>query len=145
MSMKVLFLDIDGVLNNRETFKTKSLYQALEPDLIQRINTVVSATKCHIVISSSWRIAHSLDDLKQLLTSSGLLDVVIGVTPRLDKREQEICQWLLDNPEVKQYAIVDDDVEDLQNVIDYVVQTSIDTGILDQQVKQLINLLSTPL
>ena len=61
--MKVIFLDIDGVLNS-ETFSKDNhkVYLAtgeIKPDVdekaVQRLVTIIKETNAKIVLSSSWR------------------------------------------------------------------------------------------
>ena len=52
---KILFLDIDGVLNSKEWFKQfyedkHKTYDPLDPNLVKKLNSL----DCEVVISSSW-------------------------------------------------------------------------------------------
>ena len=51
---KVIFLDVDGVLNSSRT-----LYESisLEDDLILNLKEIVNKTKAKIILSSSWRLS----------------------------------------------------------------------------------------
>lgn len=52
--MKVLFLDIDGVLNGHE--KLESGYCGIRSDCVGRLNQILDAVPdCKLVISSAWR------------------------------------------------------------------------------------------
>ena len=48
--MKVLFLDVDGVLN-----RCGKSAQGLEEDKVALLKQIVAATGCRIVLSSTWR------------------------------------------------------------------------------------------
>ena len=61
--MNIIFLDIDGVLNNKDTFITqekcfvetgKELLE-IDPVMVKRLAQIVKRTNSQIVISSSWR------------------------------------------------------------------------------------------
>ena len=63
--IKVIFLDIDGVLNseksinkNLKKFGKEKGQHALMPDRshIKLLNHIIKETNCKIVLSSSWRI-----------------------------------------------------------------------------------------
>lgn len=143
--MKVLFLDIDGVLNSAKVLEEKGRHDAIDHDMVEQINRVTTTTGCSIVISSSWRWLWSLGELKAILRQHGLHDVVIGATqtkPRLERRDEEILAWLAQHPEVKQFAVVDDDSFDLTAVADRLVHTSFITGTLPEHADRLIELLS---
>lgn len=53
-SKKVLFLDIDGVLN-AHFFDVDAQSSHIKPKCVERLNRVLKATRCALVISSAWR------------------------------------------------------------------------------------------
>ena len=53
--MKVLFLDIDGVLNSCNTKAKVGFERAIEEDKIVLLEEIVERTKAEIVLISSWR------------------------------------------------------------------------------------------
>lgn len=58
--MKVIFLDIDGVLNSNDWYvKTRGVggYNGgdIDPECIELINDLIDATGAKIIMSSSWR------------------------------------------------------------------------------------------
>lgn len=113
--MKILFLDVDGVLNRCEEGP------GLEEDKLAMLQWIVEATGCQIVVSSSWRlIPESYERLMEVLNKRGI--PVRGVTPDKSRlksecstgpceRWEEITAWLEANPNVTQFAIVDDALE----------------------------------
>ena len=54
--MKVLFLDIDGVVNNKRTEKSFGGFMAIDPAMAALVQRIVRNTGCEIVLSSSWRL-----------------------------------------------------------------------------------------
>src|ERR1051325_1700541 len=54
ISMKVLFLDVDGVLNNASTIQRYAM--GIDPFLASLVRRVIVNTGCKIVLSSSWRL-----------------------------------------------------------------------------------------
>lgn len=105
--MKVLFLDIDGVVNKQESFdRTKNpgpypvdSYCAF---LVGRIQI---HTDCSVVLSSSWR--HSKEGIEKVKES---IVQIIDITPDMSGiRGDEVKAWLDKHPEVTKYAILDDD------------------------------------
>lgn len=86
--MKVLFLDIDGVLNGHE-FDDEAKSCNIRRECVKRLNRVVEATQCKIVISSAWRYmvhggAMTLTGFAYMLRTHGLLGItnIIGVTAK---------------------------------------------------------------
>lgn len=120
--MKVIFLDIDGVLGNRKSqnaaFNHKiyppgnAFLHAVDPDCVQRLRKLVEATGASIVISSTWR--RFMDEVQRAFDWCNWSDVpIIGRTGVMNSRGQEIAEWLKHNPEVTQYVILDDDSFDI--------------------------------
>jgi len=141
--MKVLFLDIDGVLNRYDMFAGRCSREIISDEMVARINRVVKETGCSVVVSSSWRLIMSLDELSLLLEEHGFLsEVIIDRTPHIDRRDNEILVWLRDHKDVTKFAVVDDEASDLTDVKDQLVRTSFDTGILDEHADQLIEMLT---
>lgn len=74
--MKVIFLDIDGVLNNNDYYERRSKglinnKHDIDELLISRVNDIVEATNAVIVVSSTWRLG-GLSKVNNELINSGL-------------------------------------------------------------------------
>lgn len=118
-SRLVLFLDFDGVLNSEASFrweirkKTAQVNNTLSPIACSNLQYVLD--KCpelKIVISSTWRLLHTMDELKAKLAEYGVdSSRVIDQTPNTFSRHRgrEIGMWLEDHPEVERFVVLDDD------------------------------------
>ena len=53
--MKVIFLDIDGVLNCRSSKSRCGCYIGIDNDKVKRLRQIVEATGAEIVLCSSWK------------------------------------------------------------------------------------------
>ena len=53
--MKVVFLDIDGVLNNTSTEETFEDYYFVEDEKVELLKQLVTRTNAKLVLSSTWR------------------------------------------------------------------------------------------
>jgi hypothetical protein len=113
--MKILFLDVDGVLNCASYFKTRKMprdYQPrdMDPYRVLLVHRICEKTGAKVVVSSSWRLSEeALGQVKQAVEPH-----YIGKTPRhdhFDDRHAEIREWLewKEHPEIERYAILDDD------------------------------------
>jgi HAD domain in Swiss Army Knife RNA repair proteins len=106
--MKVLFLDIDGVLNSEEYALSlgKGGMLGINPESVKILDRIIDETGAKIVISSSWR--GSSDLLADIRNTVG---EYIDITPRLSGiRGTEVREWLRNHHlEVSRYAILDDD------------------------------------
>ncbi len=155
--MKVLFLDIDGVLNSR-TYLLFCYNQGVLPDdkidpaAVARLNQITDATGAHIVVSSTWRLPYvwnkNVDKLVELLKKHGIKGDIIGATPdhkRSHGRGGEIQDWMnrckLDGIQIETFVILDDD-NDMGNLDKFLVQTKFSDGLLDVHVQAAIDILN---
>ena len=102
--MKVLFLDIDGVVNNKRTDKKFRNLMAIDPAMAALIQRIVQNTGCEIILSSSWRLfQNGRDEIERKVCKFA------DITPILHApRGHEIKVWLTLHPEIEHYAILDD-------------------------------------
>jgi hypothetical protein len=162
-SKPVLFLDIDGVLNSARWFE-KSISERggvnatdwakmLDPECCIRLRHVLLATRCDVVLSSSWRSAHGNDDVAAFIASRGCPISFIGATPEwrskhgsvvagYETRGAEIQAWLLaQNPERTGPIAIVDDCNDMGPLGNRLVRTDREVGLQDANVIRLIFLL----
>jgi len=71
--MKVVFLDIDGVLNQG--------FGDAHPSMVRNLNRVTRRAGACIVVHSSWRYLHRLEGLKTILKGWGVKGEVLDTTP----------------------------------------------------------------
>lgn len=114
--MKVIFLDIDGVLNSDEYLDKvkKSEIQGIERDIdvekVKLLKRAIDETGARVVLSSSWRYTRNARDLKELLANYGIR---VDSTPYIqDERGLEIKKWLSENQGVEDFIILDDEIFD---------------------------------
>ena len=169
---KVIFLDVDGVLNSSRT-----LYEdiSLEDDLISNLKELVDKTGAKIILSSSWRLStEAVATLMDRLDKFGL--AISGMTcdgvdlDWLEKYEfdatkkyldtkfdwdenrqikithdrgAEIFKWLHDHDDCV-YVILDDEIEDIKPYFSesVIVKTSYKTGLTKEDVKKAIQILN---
>lgn len=125
MKMKVIFLDIDGVLN------TNSDREILN-DKLKLLSELVSKTGADVVLSSSWRYGWNqpklnqpgtrIYRLKQLLKNNG---IVIKDTIGLDLTKSMQIKNYLNTNMISSYVVLDDEPIDIVNL----VQTNGDIGL----------------
>lgn len=78
---RIIFLDVDGVLNCRDTRERFQGVIGIEPARVKLLARIVAATGAEIVLSSSWRSTEShLTEVNRALYVEGLS--VLDVTPR---------------------------------------------------------------
>ena len=109
--VRIVFLDIDGVLRRKDA----PLYE-LEADLLGRFEHVVrSIPDLQIVISSTWREAFSLAEIREHFALS-VAPLIVGVTPTVAVRDEydrhrEVLAYLKKNHlgEDARWGAIDDD------------------------------------
>lgn len=131
--MKCLFLDVDGVLNSRNSTDFKNNLWPVDNYMVFLVGKIQLDTNCAIVISSSWR--HHPDGMRLLREK---FDNVIDKTPSFGGsklRGDEIQDWLDRHPEYRTYAILDDDTDMLQSQLPNFFQTTFETGLTENIAK----------
>jgi len=121
--MKVIFVDIDGVLVTREGYmqirRSKFAPVPFDKDAVKNLNELTDKTEAVIVVSSSWRQGRTVQNLKKLFKSEGVTGKVIDKTPMLhlsgDSRGAQIRDWLSNHSDVN-YVILDDNVFDMYGI-----------------------------
>jgi hypothetical protein len=159
MHKKILFLDIDGVLNSEQSAhywnergKENGGFSKRNPEFcplsVCNLKYVLKQIPdLQIVVSSTWRIGSTLQELKDTLSKHAGVDPerVIDTTPfdghfgRI--RGKEIQAWLDLNPTEK-FAIVDDD-SDMEHLMDHLIHTSWREGFMRSKAIAMIDFFNT--
>jgi len=146
--MKVIFLDIDGVLNEDITpTRTKSRVIFIDQEKLLRLKRIVDATGAKIVLSSTWR--YDRDDtryngdfleLREAFYNAGLdfydytPEDALGI-----RRGMEIRAWLgLHRGEVERFIILDDELFDFEErgLLFHLIKTDFGDGGLTEELTQ---------
>ncbi len=146
--MKIIFADIDGVLNEDTTpTRTKSRMIFIDEEKLLRLKRIVDTTGAKIVLSSTWRYdrddpKHNGDflELREAFHNVGLdfydftpVDA-IGI-----RRGMEIRAWLgLHRGEVERFIILDDELFDFEErgLLPRLIKTDFAYGGLTEELTQ---------
>jgi hypothetical protein len=133
MITKIIFLDIDGVLNSRLYYQTPvetrpisfGFCGDIDPASVKLLNELIRETYAKVVISSTWRSGRTLEEMQEILNKRGFEGEVIGMTPEMRTGEygdsilrgNEILAWIKENRAIvgvdyhdyRHYVIFDDD------------------------------------
>ena len=153
--MKIIFLDIDGVLNSVQYDRSRTSEQGnIDETRLPLLKNIVDETNALIVLSSSWRKHWEKEsqlcdnvgkDLNSIFSQYQLS--VFDKTPCLESndRAEEIRMWLSVNSETTAFVILDDIAfgwgDDLQ---EHLVKTNcrIGRGLENLHVDKAIELLN---
>ena len=105
--MKVIFLDIDGVLNGVE-YQTESTEETpLDRTRLELVRSLVEQSGAKVVLSSTrksyWEAGSGFD---LIFRECGVL--ISDITPILGRKSIEIPAYLKEHPEVEKFVIIDD-------------------------------------
>ena len=102
---KVLFLDIDGVLNIEDGKRGSN---HIDKGMVMRLNKVLSETGAKVVISSTWRCSMTKEEIDLHLRGCGFIGDIVGMTADNDKsRFAQISDWMDENW-ADDFVILDD-------------------------------------
>ena len=149
--IRILFLDIDGVLNGLYTKERINGWCFVEDILVRRLQRIVNETGAQIVISSDWRYERNLLEFEAFLKKLNEFGMkIFGTTPVLnlktiDSRQKEIEKWFetCEVP-IESFCILDDFYE-FPQYKDRFIMTSYITGITDKDADRCIEILRRPI
>lgn len=165
--MKMLFLDIDGVLNavgtadriSEEEITTSMRpgpymgiaggtgMTGMDPILIANLNRILQAVPdVQVILSSSWRYLFSPEALTGLMKKRGFIGQVIDSTNRASSghRGREIEEWLgLQRSSVERYVILDDSRDMLESQMPFFVNTDYKKGLSAADAEATIRILTS--
>lgn len=167
---KIVFLDIDGVLNSDKFYRRRGEpdfksedeppypLSEFDPESVGLLNKIINETNASIVVSSSWRIGRSIEELKELFNSVGIEGEIIGKTPSSLPRSKygetvrgdEIKLWLsifegsfntenFKNKGTVNYVILDDDNDMLPEQRDNFFRTDFMLGLTEEKANLIID------
>lgn len=158
--MKVIFLDVDGILNCRFTRERIHGFIFVMDRKVEMLKSLVDATGARIILSSTWRQGYY--DMHQkmqnrnvdlyLALKDKLLDFgleIMDCTPIIayDQRGAEIDKWLRewDGEPIESFVILDDmNGRYLRPHANRLVRTSMKEGLQEKHVELAKKILDKP-
>lgn len=146
---KLIFLDVDGVLNSWTYWKSLNpddQYELrhIDRNAIKKLKRIVDKTGAEIVVSSTWRKFN--EDMQVLATRLSVYGLnIMSKTPVLCNKERghEITAWFESHPEYKDatYIILDDDA-DMNVHMDHLIKTDYQYGLTNSKAEKAIKMLN---
>lgn len=159
--MRIVFADVDGVFRHSKQIErdekgslSEETMDRSKIGLLNRLMTMSRDTEhTEIVVSSCLRVLHELPALRKIFRNAGLSYDIYDVTPYgpapgWKTRGGEIHRWLLEQPSVTSFAIIDDEISDMDRLTPWTVHVSngyFQGGMKGYHVRQALNLLAFPL
>ena len=157
--MKIIFLDIDGVLNNIHTRESFEDFIFVSDEKILLLKKIICSTNAKIVLSSTWRKGWRAKEYNPKCASEDvrLFEALVrklseyeielmSYTPHLWHRGKEIESWInsWEGEEIESFVILDDkNKEEFEPNSERLIQTDICVGLTESHIEQAINLLNT--
>ncbi len=155
--MKVVFLDVDGVLNNEFTTESIMKCRGIDDELVANLATIVRITGAEIVLVSDWKMffdskvdikdaTHPM--LRYLMDKLQKYDLYIydyTIDRNASDRGYGIQRWLKRFPEVERWVVLDHkfffDYEEA-GVVPHLVLTNGICGLTESDVANAIEILT---
>ncbi len=152
--MKIIFLDVDGVLNCQSSVSHCGNYVGIDADKVNRLKLIVDVTNAKLVLCSTWKSGWERVYKEQQDEFGNYLDkklrkehlYVMDKTDDYGKmRGEGILDWLSKH-QIENWIILDDEPWDYEGlgIQDRVVRTEFENdhgGLQDEHVRQAIRLL----
>src|SRR5690606_5162475 len=111
---------------------------------VKRVQDIIKATGCKVVLSSSWRLVEEnakavQDYVCEFIDKTPRMPRPVGTSIEACERGHEIQAWLDKHPEVKRFAILDDDMDMLPEQLDDFFKTSWQIGLTEPIKRAVIN------
>lgn len=144
--MKVIFLDIDGVLVTARTLKQRhGRDKVADNKCVYALNWITRLTGASIVVSSSWRFC-GLNEMQRILDFWEVEARIVGMTPDLTRKDStgiyhgiarghEIQAYLDSSPEIERFVILDDEC-DMCHLEPFMVKTKFDCGLTEAEAQR---------
>jgi hypothetical protein len=153
--MKVLFLDIDGVLATEKCFGKFEYFDHMrayrfDPDCVKQLERIVESTGCQIVLSSDWKHHYSLSQMQYFFQDVNACRFVpIEFTPSFSAiemsegydsiRNREILHYV-EEKQIEKWCAVDD----MPLTLPYFVRCyDSDYGLTEEKANEIIEKLNS--
>ena len=140
--MKVIFLDIDGVLNNVKSNEESLNFPCIDEGNLQHLEQIIAEVDASIVLISTWKEDYQEDDAIRSFINEKL--PIYGITDdKILNRGKGILEYLSAHRNVESFVILDDEAFDFEEcgLIDHWVKTSYGCGLTEEDAKKAIQIL----
>jgi hypothetical protein len=148
--VSIIFLDIDGVLINRQSLLSCEYLERADKPCVDALNRIVASTGALIVVSSDWRQGRTVAELQGILAEWGVKATVVGTTPVPGEwlvstsRGDEIEAWMntFGRESIASFVIPDDNA-DMNGLSPFLVKTEFEPGLTESDADHAIKILKS--
>lgn len=136
--MKVIFLDIDGVLNTK-------IKGVIEESKLIYLRKIIDATGAVVFITSLWSAFNTigLNELIQQLNDYDIVCIDYIHNHSLKMKDEHVEEYLSSHPEITSYVIVDDNEYEFEKKFPlHFVQTNTRYGLTEKDSIKIISILN---
>lgn len=150
MMNKIVFLDIDGVMNteNHPVLSDYHIDLEFSPLAVKTLETIIQKSGASIVISSTWRYGRTIKELQQIFShySHIISSAIVGTTGQMKSRrsleiQTYIDTYLTNSNESLKIAILDDDDFDMDHLRPILVKIDRVLGLRPEYTEIILRLL----
>jgi hypothetical protein len=158
--MKVIFLDVDGVINS-EDFLKNNQNEMIDRTNVNILKSIIDKTGAVVVMSSGWRLWFDDNMMPKDGDSQRLYDILcefdiklFGKTPDFSTEEirtkktfshvkaKEIIAWLSEHETVDKYVVLDDLNLKNEEINSHLVRTNAQIGITEYDANRVIDMIN---
>ena len=138
--MKLLFLDIDGVMTADEgTINNEKLY-SFSSSCVEVLNEILSSNNVKIILTSSWRTVFDVEKQCRIFKENGVKQLPMGQTKDLGYKHRNLeIKNYLENRKVESFVILDDMY--LEGFDDNFVLIDLRKGLSEENVEKINEIL----
>ena len=154
---KVIFIDIDGVLNSEINqdlnFKQGRWFShnlILDPEAMLCLKEIIDQTGAELILSSTWRYPDedgSFASKENFINQLSSYDLSLsGETPQLPEydRAAEISEYLDEHMDIGHFVVIDDDIDLLKNeeIKPHILHTNHQFGLVKSEIAEAVSILN---
>ena len=154
--MKVIFLDIDGVLNCKNSKSRCGYFLGIDNNKVKRLQKIIEATGSKIVLCSSWKGGWSKDHKDEQNDLGNYIDrkfkrerlAIFDKTDDTGRNRGEGISNYIAQHKVDKWVVIDDEIfgdYEEYNIIEHLIKTTFydeNGGLQDEHVDEAIKILN---
>ena len=134
---RITFLDFVGVLNSSKSVERGAIKGGMlqvDPWHVVHLNEIVARSGAKVVVSSTWRLGRTVEELQKILDDAGFKGEVISMTTNVwNRRGNQIQSWMDRFGKPDEFVILDDD-SDMEHLMERLVRTNGQKGLLAKHI-----------